>query len=497
MMKVNIKNRSRKAAAGRAVAGMTILASLFFLSCEKDLDVDPRDAVSEDDFLSNPDKAVQLINGVYNKMLDYDINSFSWIGITSITSDDADKGSSSGDNGTDKKKLDDLTFDASDVSFEDVWKGRYAGIYRANNAIYYLDQIDIEEGFKNRLVGEAKFLRAMWYFDLVRCFGGVPLVLGNIDLNDTETIINVVFQRKTKQEVYAQIEADLLDAIAVLPQKSEYPANDMGRATRGAAQALLAKAYLYQERWDEAFAMSGEVISSGQYDLLEDYAQVWREVGENGAESIFEVQATASLGIRDYTNVQGPRGTPDLGWGFNSPSENLVNAYEPGDVRKEATIMFVPSVLWDGFVAPVSWTNPRYNYKAYHSSIAETWGQDGKGMTGKNLRILKYSDILLIRAEAAFHIGNTTEATDRINEIRDRAGLEALGTVTLQDIWKERRLEMAMEHDRWFDIVRTGQGVTAMAAVGKTFIPGKHELFPIPQAQITASGGRLTQNNGY
>lgn len=494
-MKINTINIGNKLAY-RAMAGVTVLASVFFLSCEKDLDVDPRDAVSEDDFLNNPDNAIQLINGVYNKMLDYDINSFSWIGITSITSDDADKGSSSGDNGTDKKKLDDLTFDASDVSFEDVWKGRYAGIYRANNAIYYLDQVQVEEGLKNRLVAEAKFLRALWYFDLVRCFGGVPVVLGNIDLNDTETIEQVVFQRKTKEEVYAQIEIDLLDAIANLPQKSEYSPNDMGRATKGAAQALLAKAYLYQERWEDAFAMSGEVISSGQYGLLEDYAQVWREVGENGSESIFEVQATSALGITDYTNVQGPRGTPDLGWGFNSPSENLANAYEAGDVRREATIMFVPSVLWDGFVAPGSWTNPRYNYKAYHSSIAETWGA-GKGMTGKNLRILKYSDILLIRAEAAFHVGNTGEATDRINEIRERAGLEDLGTVTLQDIWKERRLEMAMEHDRWFDIVRTGQGITAMAAVGKTFVAGKHELFPIPQAQITASGGRLTQNNGY
>ncbi len=479
----------------KAIAGFTLFASVLMLSCESDLDVDPQNAISEDDFLNNPDNAVQLINGVYNKLLDYDINSFSWIGVTSITSDDADKGSSPGDTGTDKQKMDNLTFDANDISFDDVWKGRYAGIYRANNAIYYLDRVAIDETFKNRLIGEAKFLRAMWYFDLVRCFGGVPIVLGNIDLNDNEAIIETVFKRKTEQEVYAQIEADLQAAIAVLPIRSQYSPTDMGRATKGAAQALLAKAYMYQERWDEAFAMSGEVITSGQYALLDDYAQVWREAGENGSESIFEVQATASLGITDYTNVQGPRGVPDLGWGFNIPSQNLVNAYEPGDLRKEATIMFVPSVLWDGFVAPSSWTNPRYNYKAYQSSIAESF--IGKGTTGKNLRILKYSDILLIRAEAAFHIGNTGEATDRINEIRHRAGLEDLATVTIQDIWRERRLEMAMEHDRWFDLVRTGQAAAVMAADGKTFIVGTHELFPIPQPQVTLSGGRLMQNNGY
>lgn len=479
----------------RTVTGLVLVAALFW-SCDGDLDVDPRNSINEEDFLNNPDNAIQLVNGVYSKMLDYDINSFSWIGITSITSDDADKGSTPSDSGTDKTKLDNLTFDATDVSFNDVWRGRYAGIYRANNALGYFDRLAIDEALKNRLIGEVKFLRALWYFDLVRCFGGVPVVTGNIDLNDTQTINEQVFTKKTKQEVYAQIEADLTDAISKLPLKSQYSSTDLGRATKGAAQALLAKAYLYQERWTDAFNMAGEVIGSGQYGLMENYADVWREVGENKQESIFEVQATLNAGIRDYTNVQGPRGTPDLGWGFNSPSENLANAYEPGDLRRAATIMFVPSTLWDGFEAPTTWTNPRYNYKAYHSSIAESWNND-KGATAKNLRILKYSDIMLIRAEAAYHTGNIGEAEDMVNQIRNRAGLEDISGITLEMIWKERRLEMAMEHDRWFDIVRTGQGVSAMSAVGKTFVPGKHELFPIPQPQITVSGGRLIQNNGY
>jgi hypothetical protein len=466
-----------------------------FVSCEADLDVNPTSAQSEEDFLNNPDNAVNLINGVYNKMLDYDMNAFSWIGITSITSDDADKGSTPGDTGTDKNKMDNLTFEASDVSFLDVWNARYAGIYRCNNALYYLPQLQIDENLKNRLIGEMKFLRSLFYFDLVRCFGGVPLVVDRIDLNDVATINAVVFTKKTKAEVYAQIELDLQDAISKLPLKSQYSNADLGRATQGAAQALLAKAYLYQEKWDQAYDMSGQVISSGQYDLLADYAQVWREAGENGSESIFEVQATLENGINGYTNVQGPRGTPDLGWGFNTPSLNLVNAYEAGDVRKAATVMFVPSVLWDGFVAPTTWNNPRYNYKAYQSSIAESW--NGIQVTAKNLRILKYSDILLIRAESGFHIGMTSEAGDRINEIRSRAGLADLPSVTMADILKERRLEMAMEHDRWFDIVRTGQAVSAMAADGKTFITGRHELFPIPQSQVTASGGLLIQNPGY
>jgi hypothetical protein len=473
---------------------ITLLIS--FSGCEDDLNVEPNTALTEFDFLNNPDNATKLVNGVYNKQLDYNMYSFSWIGMTSITSDDADKGSTNTDTGTDKHKMDNLTFVSSDISFNDVWKGRYDGIYRANNALYYLEQLTIDETLKNRLIGEVKFLRALYYFDLVRCFGGVPLVTSKIDINDTETINNVVFNRKTKEETYAQIEIDLLDAIDRLPLKSQYSANDLGRATKGAAQALLAKAYLYQGKWQPAYDMSGNVITSAQYSLLTDYAKVWREAGENGTESIYEVQASLTNGLRDYTNVQGPRGTPDLGWGFNTPSLNLVNSYEAGDLRKNGTVLFVPSVLWDGFIAPTSWTNPRYNYKAYQSSIAEPWNGD-KGNTAKNLRILKYSDILLIRAEAAFNLGLADEARDRVNELRTRAGLATLTSVTMPMILNERRWEMAMEHDRWFDLVRTGTAQAAMALDGKTFIPGKHELFPIPSDQIIASGGRLMQNPGY
>ncbi len=468
----------------------------FFISCEDDLNVEPNDSLTELDFLNNPANAVQLVNGVYNKQLDYNMYSFSWIGITSITSDDADKGSTPTDTGTDKHKLDNLTFDATDISFNDVWKGRYDGIYRANNALFYLEQLTIDPVLKDRLIGEVKFLRALFYFDLVRCFGGVPLVNERIDINDNATINQVVFVRKSKQEVYDQIEMDLTDAIGKLPLKGQYSPNDLGRASKGAAQALLAKVHLYQGEWQMAYDMAGEVISSGQYALLNNYAEVWREIGENKAESIYEVQATLTRGLRDYTNVQGPRGTPDLGWGFNTPSLSLSNSYESGDLRREATIMYVPSVLWDGFIAPISWTNPRYNYKAYQSSLLELWNDD-KGETAKNLRILKYSDVLLIRAEAGFQLGMTGEALVRINELRLRAGLDPATTVTLQSILNERGWEMAMEHDRWFDLVRTGTAASAMAANGKTFLVGTHELFPIPNDQIIASGGLLTQNPGY
>jgi hypothetical protein len=473
-----------------------LLILLVLNSCEDDLNVKSNNVLTELDFLNNPDNAVQLVNGVYNKQLDYDMYSFSWIGMTSITSDDADKGSTTSDTGSDKNKMDNLTFVATDISFKDVWNARYDAIYRANNALFYLQQLSISATLKDRLIGEVKFLRALSYFDLVRCFGGVPLVTSKININDTETINNVVFVRKSKAETYLQIETDLIDAIGRLPLKGQYVGDDLGRASKGAAQALLAKVYLYQEKWQLASDMSSNVISSGQYSLLPNYANVWREVGENKSESIYEVQATLTKGLVGYTDVQGPRGTPDLGWGFNTPSIQLVNSYQPGDLRKNATVLFVPSTLWDGFIAPTTWNNPRYNYKAYQSSIAEPWNGN-KGETAKNLRILKYSDLLLIHAEAAFKLGNTSNALMQINTIRNRAGLASLTSLTIDELYNERRWEMAMEHERWFDIIRTGKARTAMLAVGKNFIVGTHELFPIPSDQIIASGGRLIQNPGY
>ena len=479
----------------RLIMGI-LLVSATYISCEADLNVEPSDKLSESDLLNNPAKAVQLANGVYNKLLAYDVNSFSWIGLTSITSDDADKGSTPGDSGADKNKLDNLDFSTSGISFNDTWSGRYKAIGRANDALFYLEKLNIDGALKSRLIGEVKFLRALWYFDLVRCFGGVPIVVSQVDLNNDEAVNSIVYTRRSKAETYAQIETDLLDAISKLPIKSQYAPVDMGRATKGAAQALLAKAFLYQEKWQQCYSMCEEVIGSGQYALLPDYAQVWRQAGENGTESIFEVQAVAGNGIQSYSYVQEPRGTPDLGWGFNTPSLGLTNSYEAGDLRKAATIMFIPSTLWDGFEAPATLNNPRYNYKAYQSRIAELPFND-REQSGKNLRILKYSDILLISAEAAFKLGNSGAALTQVNTIRNRAGLPSALTVSLQSIWNERRWEMAMEHDRWFDLVRTGQAQSAMAANGKTFIVGTMEVFPIPQEQITASDGRLIQNNGY
>ena len=414
-----------------------------------------------------------LVNGIYGEMTEWDY-AFSWLGVTEIISDNADKGSSPTDGGSDKLILDNLEHTAATGSIDAMWTRFYKTIGRANQSIRYTENYGLtDQSYKNRLVGEAKFLRALHYFWLVRMFGDVPIQ----EIDNTESWVT----RRSKADVYAYIEQDLLDAINLLPNKNQYPSADLGRATKGAAQGLLAKVYLYEEKWQQAYDMAGNVMTSGQYGLESDYAKIWRVAGENGVESLFEVQArgqSVAHGVQQYSQTQGARGTGGWGWGFNVPSQNLLNAFNAaGDnIRRDATIIFRGETLYDGRLVPNTVENPMYNEKAYSS--ANLGDADGD----KNIRILRYGEILLIRAEAATHIG--ADAATPLNLVRTRVNLAPISSPTKEDVWKERRLELAFEHDRWFDIVRTGQGKAAMSANGKVFVVGKHELFPIPNNQI-------------
>lgn len=448
----------------------SLLASI---SCTSDfLDVDSKDRVDAVDAETTYDP-VMLVNGIYGEMTEWDY-AFSWLGVTEIISDNADKGSSPTDGGSDKLILDNLEHTAATGSIDAMWTRFYKTIGRANQSIRYTENYGLtDQNYKNRLVGEAKFLRALHYFWLVRMFGDVPIQ----EIDNTESWVT----RRSKADVYAYIEQDLLDAINLLPNKNQYPSADLGRATKGAAQGLLAKVYLYEEKWQQAYDMAGNVMTSGQYGLESDYAKIWRVAGENGVESLFEVQArgqSVAHGVQQYSQTQGARGTGGWGWGFNVPSQNLLNAFNAaGDnIRRDATIIFRGETLYDGRLVPNTVENPMYNEKAYSS--ANLGDADGD----KNIRILRYGEILLIRAEAATHIG--ADAATPLNLVRTRVNLAPISSPTKEDVWKERRLELAFEHDRWFDIVRTGQGKAAMSANGKVFVVGKHELFPIPNNQI-------------
>ncbi len=462
-------------------------SALLLFGCSEDfLDVDSREVVEagdSEDVLS-PE---MYVNGVYGMFTDWNY-AFSYLGVTEIISDNADKGSSPGDTGADKDLLDNLTYTSTAGSFQAMWQHWYKSIGRATQAIDYTEEFGLtDEAYKNRLIGEAKFLRALNYFYLVRGWGDVPI--------QSEDLV----QRAPAADVYAYIERDLTGAIELLPLKSAYPAKDLGRATKGAAQALLAKVYLYQKKWQEAYDMASAVISSGEYSLEPDYAVLWRASSENGAESIFEFQArgeSTAHGVQQYSQTQGARGTSGWGWGFNTPSQNLLNDFNASgdEVRRDATIIFAGEKLWDGRQVDPGVENPMYNEKAYSSANA------GAGDTDKNIRYLRLGEVYLIQAEAANELGNSAAALTALNLVRSRVQLEALPiadqSALRQRIWHERRLELAFEHDRWFDLVRTGQAATAMQAAGKNFVTGKHELFPVPEEQLIETPD-MEQNPGW
>ena len=475
---------------------LIILFSAGFFSCGKGFLEEPPRRVTIADLLNNPqDGAQRLIAAVYNKLYAWEQHSFSWIGISSITSDDADKGSDPGDPGSDKDRMDGWTFNSSGISFDEVWSSNFEGIGRATYALKFLPDMNLPD--RDRYIGEAKFLRAYFYFNLVRTFGGVP----KIDrVLESQADIDAASVRASAAEIYAFIESDLLDAIGRLP--AIVPPAENGRVSKYAAQGLLAKVYLYQKKWAGAASMSGAVIA-GPYALLQDYSLIWREVGEFSSESIWEVNAigtTPNRGLQGYFVVQAPRGAGALGWGFNTPSQDLVNAYEPGDERKNATIIFSGTTLWDGYHVSILAPNPYYNYKSYVSKTQESFnGEDWE--TNKNLRVLRLGEMYLIKAEAENELGNIQNARDALDMVRNRAGLgntTANTQAALRDaIRRERRVEMAFEHDRMFDLRRTGLAESVLTAHGKPYQSPKHDLFPIPLNQILLSGGRLQQNFGY
>ncbi|MEM6396354.1 MAG: RagB/SusD family nutrient uptake outer membrane protein [Bacteroidota bacterium] len=478
-----------------------ILALGFTQSCNDILDRTPQGEFTLDNFFQTEEQAVQSVNAIYNQLREWQVHVFSYIGMTDIVSDDADKGSTPGD-APFLGELNDFTHTSTNVAPSSVWSGYYDGIFRANLAIENLPEVpDLDETLRDRLIAESKFLRAYFYFNLVRWFGDVPLI--------TEPFpAEFSIPRSPIEQVYQLIISDLTDAAAVLPEASEYPAIDLGRVTRGAANGILAKVHLTRGEFGLALDAANEVIDSDEYDLFPNYSNLFRRQGENSEESVFEVQTAAfetGGGGSQFNEVQGVRGQPNLGWGFNRPSDDLIAAYELGDPRREATILYVGEVLPDG--SDIVQDNPnivgeRFNQKAW---VPDHPGGNGNGPG--NIRILRYADVLLVAAEAANETGDPGTALMHLNRVRARArgaSTSILPDVTTtnqselrQAIWQERRVELAMEQNRWFDLTRQGRAAEVMSMISPNFVAGKHELFPIPQGEIDLSQGALTQNPGY
>lgn len=508
-------------AVRRAGTATLALSLALFSGCKEYLDVAPQGQLSQAAISTDPTAAQKLVDGVYNALylggFGNDVNGFQFIILTDIASDDADKGSTPSDY-LDAATIDNFTVTPTNSNINNCWNGYFQAVARANQALANIPLSPAADAVKNRQLGEVRFLRGYFYFNLVRLFGAVPLLTSVPSAADANN--PALQQRAAVADVYTAIANDLQFAVDNLPAKG---ATDVGRANKTAAQAMLAKVYLYQKNYQKAYDLSAAVMTSGAYSLYPSYADIWRTVGNNNSESIFEVQTNVNAACNNeavqlYSVCQGPRaggkyGWSDLGYGFNTPSANLAAAYEAGDVRRAGTIIFINptapagtrsagTVLWDGFRIPSqdSVQDARYSYKAYHSRTKEP-NCGNTDYLPKNVRLLRYAEVLLINAEAAMQLGNTSAAATALNAVRTRAGLPAKAA-TLANIWQEHRVEMAMEHDRFFDLVRQesvlpGRIVPIFAAQGKTFTKGKNEIFPIPQPQIDLSGGVLTQNPGY
>lgn len=504
------------------LTGAIVAVLLLTAACQKSfLDVPVQGQATT---ATDPNLAQNLVTGVYNVLLNGeafggaggDVHGISFIATTNIISDDADKGSFPADQ-PNLADIDNFTLTPTNNFVAALWTGYYTGVSRANQALAALQTAALSPSAKNQLIGEVRFLRAYFYFNLVRWFGKVPKVLRvPKDAQDANTDPN--FQTRAPVDtIYNAIIGDLQFAADNLPLRSGTGA---GHVSKGAAQTLLAKVYLYRKNWQQVQALTQAVINSGQYGLLPDYSILWRQAGDNSIESIFEVQTgqfnNADYGISGYAVWQGPRvggkgGWTDLGFGFDTPTPNLAAAYEPGDRRRAATLIFIDTspqhvgtVLFDGFRIPSadSVQNLYYNYKAYHSENrnVETY-LGNRDQKEKNVHLLRYAEVLLMNAEASNELGQSGPAVNYLNQVRARAGLPATKAAAPADlrmaIWQERRVELAMEHDRFWDLVRQGRAAQVMQASGKNFVAGKNELLPVPSLQIQLSGGQLDQNNGY
>jgi starch-binding outer membrane protein, SusD/RagB family len=485
-----------------------LLLVLSIASCEEFLDIRPEASVPSVGLDYSKSENIFLpVSAAYARLRNYGAHVFPYIGAFEIASDNADKGSTPEDNPP-MKEIDDLTYTANNGLLNDLWTGYFDIVSGANHAIHQMPLFvntlpnAADKTAALQAQGEAKTIRAYAYFNLTRLFGRVPV----IDTTLTSEQLASVPQ-SSREELYAFIERDLREAIAVLP--ASYTREWDGRITRYTAMGLKAKVHMYAEQWDSVASLAGRIIASGQFMLLPSFREVFSIDGENSSESLFEIQSS-TLGktageqtFVEYAYVQGPRGNfPSgmQGWGFKVPSQNLIGFFtgRGETIRPATTLLYRGTMTPEGDSVKVTVANPVYNGKVYTPLTYNRWNFNGYGFD-HNIRILRYPDILLMYAEAlvrgaAPYAPAAITAGEAVNIVRRRAGLADLAGITLQDIWDERRAELAMEEDRFFDLVRTGQAPVALASKG--FRVGKHEVYPIPAAQMQLNP-TLQQNPGY
>jgi hypothetical protein len=465
---------------------------LILLSACDLLDQTSESSFTPENFYKNADDAKAAVNAVYDPLNTANLYAQAiWV-LQDQATDDAEWGGGRSTANQAKNDLDKYTFTPATSTFQSVWTTAYQGINRANTVQDRVPAIPMDTALKSRLLAEARFMRGFYYFTLVRLFGGVPLIL-----KETTSLDNLTMARSTSEEVYTQIIADFTAAESVLPLS--YTGADAGRATKGAAKAFLAKVYLTREDWSAAAAKSKEVIDLGVYNLWDNFSDVFALGNKNGKEAIFEMQALGGgLGegswMQGYMRPNFDRVNGISGFGDDPATANLYNTYQPTDKRRDITIKLYSATTTPA--APASITFPGYVHK--YLDPAATANGEGSN----NYPILRYADVLLMYAEALNEqAAGNTEAYSAVNRIRKRAGLTDLENLT-QDQFRdsvllERRLELAFEGHRWYDLVRTKRLISAMKAqnAGIT-VDEKHYLYPIPQTEIDVNTN-LKQNPLY
>ena len=484
-----------------------IIPVLLVASCSEFLGIRPEGTTPAEGIdYSNSENIFKPVSAAYASMRSGNVHAFPYICAFEITSDNADKGSSPEDNPT-ALALDKFTYDASNSIINDLWVGYYDVVSAANNAISQMPLF--REAIQNaqtqvtidQCEGEARVIRAYAYFNLVRLFGSVPLVDTVMTADQLASL-----RQASRDDIYQFISSDLDYAISVIPVA--YPSSYAGRITSYTARAIKAKAMMYAGNWNEVAKLTDEIITSGRYGLLTDFREVFSIDGENSKESLFEIQSSTLGGITgtapyiEYAYVQGPRGNSPSnmqGWGFCTPSDDLIAFYQSRDevVRPATTLLYRGTITPEGDEIKASCTNPVYNGKCYTPSIYNNWSNNGYGYD-YNVRVLRYAEVLLMYAEALLNgapVGESGLTADQaVNLVRNRAQLQPLSGVTLQNVWDERRAELAMEEDRFFDLIRTGQAAEVLSSYG--FTSGKNEIFPIPANQRQLNPN-LVQNPGY
>ncbi|MGL4293454.1 MAG: RagB/SusD family nutrient uptake outer membrane protein [Bacteroidales bacterium] len=423
-----------------------------------------------------------------------------------ITPDGEKGGGSLTDGGEGAPSFSTMSFTSSTNMFKLYYSEMYNCIYKCNEGIALAQTlVGDKQDKRNKLLAEALFVRSLAYFKLIQAFGDVPYVDKVLSQGENTP------PRSSKQEIYAILEKDLIWSTPFLSTREmNNISGNKGRATQNAARALLAKIYLYQQQWNSALSMTQAIISSGDNNLTTPFDQIFKEENEFGPESVLEINAEFKPEEKIYlgtqnTQIQGIRGVPNVGWGFNCPGFELMDAFEAADPRKQVTVI-ADGDTFDGKKVYGDGYHTYWNGKACWNVITESrlYGRsiNDQGQW-KNIMLIRYADILLMHAEAALELGNVDDALNKIEQIRSRARGDQNDVLPIvedrdvdvlrQKIRHERRIELAMEYERYFDLVRWGIAKDEVPG----FVTGKHELFPIPQTEIDKSNGILTQNPNY